>query len=121
DFDRLRVPGRRHLVAAVCPRLPHGTKGKNLLRHVAQDPSGRYIDSLALLHADERTALYSPDVRRAMKANADATLPDCPPPSEGQCGGSPRAAFRSVLRASAAQPHDAIRFRDLPARRRAHE
>jgi asparagine synthase (glutamine-hydrolysing) len=73
-FDRLPVPGRHHLAAAVWPRLPHGTKGKNLLRHVAQDPSGRYIDSIALLHADERTALYSPDVRRAMKANAEARL-----------------------------------------------
>src|SRR6185436_9915025 len=49
----------------------HGVTGKNFLRHVARDPEGRYLDSIAFFQRDEKAALYSGDVRRALAA-ADA-------------------------------------------------
>src|SRR6185436_6311495 len=70
-FDRLPIPGRRAIAGALWPLLPHGVTGKNFLRHVARDPEGRYLDSIAFFQRDEKTALYSGDVRRALAA-ADA-------------------------------------------------
>jgi asparagine synthase (glutamine-hydrolysing) len=67
-FDRLPVPGRRKLAAALWPVLPHGTPGKGLLRRVARDENGRFIDSVAMLQPDEKRALYTNDVRRALGA-----------------------------------------------------
>src|SRR5207249_213122 len=60
-FDRLHVPGLRRAAGVVWPLLPHGTRGKNFLRHVARDDEGRYLHSIAMLQADERHALYSGD------------------------------------------------------------
>ena len=75
QFDRLPIPGARRIAAAVSPLLPHGMTGKNFLRHVAQDDNGRYLDAIAFFHADERAALYSADVRRALRGwNAEHTL-----------------------------------------------
>jgi asparagine synthase (glutamine-hydrolysing) len=63
SFDRL-APGVGRVVAAAAWRaLPHGARGKNFLRHVAQNPKGRYIDSMTFYHADERRALLSPTLR----------------------------------------------------------
>jgi asparagine synthase (glutamine-hydrolysing) len=73
-FDRLRVPGLRGAAALVWPRLPHGTRGKNFLRHVARDAAGRYLDSIAFFQTDERRALYSADVRSTLSSDAEATL-----------------------------------------------
>ena len=73
-FDRLPVPGMRTAAAIAWPLLPHGVKGKNFLRHVARDADGRYLDSIAFFHADERTSLYSGDLRRAVGAGAERTL-----------------------------------------------
>ena len=70
-FDRVRVPGLRHLARAVWPLLAHGARGKNFLRHVARDENGRYLDSIAFFQPDEKAALYTGDVRRALGA-ADA-------------------------------------------------
>jgi asparagine synthase (glutamine-hydrolysing) len=47
--------------------LPHGTRGKNFLRHVAQDPRGRYLESVRLFQRDEVDALLTMDVRRAVR------------------------------------------------------
>lgn len=66
QFDRLSIPGVRRLAGAVWPVLPHGVRGKNFLRHVSRDENGRYLDSIAFLQADEKDALYSADVRRAL-------------------------------------------------------
>jgi asparagine synthase (glutamine-hydrolysing) len=67
-FDRLRLPGARRLAGAIAPLLPHGATGKNFLRHVARDPDGRYLESIAFFQADEKQALYTAGVRRALAA-----------------------------------------------------
>jgi asparagine synthase (glutamine-hydrolysing) len=66
QFDRLPLPGRHALASAIWPRLPHGTYGRNFLRHVAHDENGRYLDSLTFFHADERHALYATDFAGAL-------------------------------------------------------
>ena len=63
QFDRLPIPGRRRVAAAVWPLLPHGVQGKNFLRHVARDDNGRFLESVALFRDDEKDALYSPEFR----------------------------------------------------------
>jgi asparagine synthase (glutamine-hydrolysing) len=60
QFDRLPVPGLRAAAGLAWPLLPHGAKGKNFLRHVAKDPAGRYLDSIAMFQTDERAALLRP-------------------------------------------------------------
>src|SRR3954464_544235 len=70
QFDRMPVPGARTAAALAWPLLPHGAKGKNFLRHVAHDPNGRYLDSIALFHADERAALYADGVRRSLGSSS---------------------------------------------------
>jgi asparagine synthase (glutamine-hydrolysing) len=65
-FDRVPVPGLRAAASLAWPLLPHGMKGKTFLRHVAKDLDGRYLDSIAMFQADERAALYAPDVRAAL-------------------------------------------------------
>jgi asparagine synthase (glutamine-hydrolysing) len=71
QFDRLRVPGLRQLAGAVWPLMAHGARGKNFLRHVSRDDTGRYLDSIAFFQPDEKDALYTDDIRRAL-GNADA-------------------------------------------------
>jgi asparagine synthase (glutamine-hydrolysing) len=66
-FDRWAPPGARALAGAAWPRLPHGARGKNFLRHVSRDANGRYIDSVAFFQPDERRDLYSQDVRRSLR------------------------------------------------------
>jgi asparagine synthase (glutamine-hydrolysing) len=74
-FDRLPVPGRRTVAAAVWPLLPHGVQGKNFLRHVSLDEDERFIDSVALFREDEKAALYTPELRASLRgASAKATL-----------------------------------------------
>jgi len=73
-FDRLPIPGLRALAALVWPHLPHGTRGKNFLRHVSRSDDGRFLDSLVFFQQDERAALYAADTRAALAANAERTL-----------------------------------------------
>lgn len=73
-FDRLGVPGLRKAAAIVWPRLPHGTRGKNFLRHVSRDAGGRYLDSIAFFQADERRALFTADLAATLSGGAEATL-----------------------------------------------
>src|SRR4029450_1236934 len=40
-FDRMRLPGLRTAAALAWPLLPHGARGKNFLRHVAEGAGGR--------------------------------------------------------------------------------
>src|SRR5207253_259766 len=70
QFDRVPVPGLRAAAALAWPLLPHGVKGKNFLRHVAKDPAGRYMDSIAMFQPDERAALYAPGARAALQAQS---------------------------------------------------
>jgi asparagine synthase (glutamine-hydrolysing) len=75
SFDRL-APGVGRAVAAAAWRvIPHGTRGRNFLRHVGRDPRGRYLDSVTFYHADERAALLAPEVRASLGAwNAEAAF-----------------------------------------------
>src|SRR5205085_2253843 len=70
QFDRMPVPGLRTAAALAWPLFPHGAKGKNFLRHVAKDPAGRYLDSVAMFQADERAALYADGLRTANSEGA---------------------------------------------------
>ena len=74
QFDRLPIPGLRRLAALAWPRLPHGMKGKALLRHVSKDDQARYLDSVAFFQPDERLALYTDEVRSRLAASAEQTL-----------------------------------------------
>jgi asparagine synthase (glutamine-hydrolysing) len=67
QFDRWAPPGARALAGAAWPRLPHGARGKNFLRHVSRDADGRYLDSVAFFQQDEKRDLYSPDVGRSLQ------------------------------------------------------
>jgi asparagine synthase (glutamine-hydrolysing) len=69
-FDRLGIPAGRQVAAALWPVLPHGTRGKNFLRHVARDDQGRYLDSSAFFQPDEKAALYTPDVLSSIHTDA---------------------------------------------------
>jgi asparagine synthase (glutamine-hydrolysing) len=71
-FDRLRVPGMRTAARLLWPRLPHGMRGRNFLRHVSRDDRGRYLDSVSFFQEDERRALYSGDLRGALDAGSEA-------------------------------------------------
>lgn len=61
-FDRFNLPFARRMAGLAWPLLPRGARGRNLLRHVAEDLPGRYVDSLSFFHPDERRALLSGDL-----------------------------------------------------------
>jgi asparagine synthase (glutamine-hydrolysing) len=74
-FDRYTPAALRRAAAIVAARLPHGVRGRNFLRHVGRDTEGRYIDSIRFFAADEKPALLTSDVVRALDgANAEALL-----------------------------------------------
>jgi asparagine synthase (glutamine-hydrolysing) len=64
SFDRMTADTGRVMASAIWRALPHGTRGKNFLRHVSRDSQGRYLDSVTFYHADERKALLSPGMLR---------------------------------------------------------
>jgi asparagine synthase (glutamine-hydrolysing) len=66
----------RHAAAAVWPWIPHGVRGRNFLRHVAQDPRGRYLESIRFFQADAMQALLTDDLRRELEddVGSDASL-----------------------------------------------
>ena len=75
QFDRLGIPGGRQVAGALWPLMPHGTTGKNFLRHISRDDNGRYLHSVAFFQHDEKASLYSADVRRALGSwNAEANV-----------------------------------------------
>src|SRR4051812_17335295 len=74
QFDRLPLPGMQAFATLAWPLLPHGTRGKNFLRHVAKDAKGRYLDSITLFQPDERTALYAEGARAALTGDAERVL-----------------------------------------------
>jgi len=65
-FDRYSPRALRRVAAIAAARLPHGVRGKNFLRHIARDEQGRYLDAIRFFGADEKPALLSADVRRAL-------------------------------------------------------
>jgi len=75
QFDSLPLPGKRLVAGLVWPCMPHGARGKNFLRHVSRSDDGRYLDSIAFFQPDEKDALYTGDVRRALAGgSAETTL-----------------------------------------------
>ncbi|MBI2221881.1 MAG: asparagine synthase (glutamine-hydrolyzing) [Acidobacteria bacterium] len=68
-FDRLPLPGTRQVASLLWPMLPHGTRGRNFLRHVSRDEEGRYLDAVALFRTDEKRAMMSADLRAALGAH----------------------------------------------------
>ncbi|MGE5815415.1 MAG: asparagine synthase (glutamine-hydrolyzing), partial [Acidobacteriota bacterium] len=66
-FDRMPLAGKRRLAAALWPLLPHGTRGKNYLRHVSRNDEGRYVDSLCFFQGDEKSSLLTADLRAALR------------------------------------------------------
>jgi asparagine synthase (glutamine-hydrolysing) len=73
-FDALGLPGLRAAAGVAWPLLPHGTRGKNFLRHVAKDSIGRYLDSMTLFPSDERAALYSDGATAALRNATEQRL-----------------------------------------------
>jgi asparagine synthase (glutamine-hydrolysing) len=71
-FDSLLGPAGRAAARVAWPLLPHGVTGKNFLRHVAQDPSGRYLESVRLFQPDELATLLSADLREDIARNRGA-------------------------------------------------
>jgi asparagine synthase (glutamine-hydrolysing) len=67
-FDRYSPRAFRRVAAIAAARLPHGTRGKNFLRHVARTDQGRYLDAIRFFSADEKRALFAPDVFRRLDA-----------------------------------------------------
>jgi asparagine synthase (glutamine-hydrolysing) len=65
-FDRYSPRALRRVAAIAAARLPHGTRGKNFLRHVGRGEHGRYIDAIRFFSADEKPALLSADLRAAL-------------------------------------------------------
>ena len=49
-------------------------RGKNFLRHVSRSDNGRYLDSIAFFQPDEKDALYTADVRRALLGSGSAKI-----------------------------------------------
>jgi asparagine synthase (glutamine-hydrolysing) len=66
QFDRWSGRIGRAMAGAAWRALPHGTRGKNFLRHVSRDPRGRYLDSVSFFQADEKRALLSTDLLTAI-------------------------------------------------------
>ncbi len=65
-FDRYSPRALRRVAAIAAARLPHGTRGKNFLRHVGRDERGRYLDAIRFFGADEKPQLLTVDVQRAI-------------------------------------------------------
>jgi len=65
-FDRYSPRALRRVAEIAAARLPHGVRGKNFLRHVGRDEQGRYLDAIRFFGADEKPALMTADLRRAI-------------------------------------------------------
>ncbi|MGH9141257.1 MAG: asparagine synthase (glutamine-hydrolyzing), partial [Vicinamibacterales bacterium] len=73
-FDRYSPRALRHVAALAAARLPHGVRGKNFLRHVGRDEQGRYLDAIRFFGADEKPALLTMDMQRAIDGPDPETL-----------------------------------------------
>jgi len=73
SFDRTLGPMGRRMAAAIWPVLPHGFRGKNLLRHVSQDAEGRYLDSISIFQPDELSVLLTAPERERSTARPGAS------------------------------------------------
>jgi asparagine synthase (glutamine-hydrolysing) len=61
-FDRYSPRALRFVAGVAAAGLPHGTRGRNFLRHVSRDEPGRYLDAIRFFGRDEKRALLAPEV-----------------------------------------------------------
>jgi asparagine synthase (glutamine-hydrolysing) len=66
-FDKYSPRALRRVAAAAAGRLPHGTRGKNFLRHVGRNEEGRYLDAVRFFSPDEKADLITRDVAARRK------------------------------------------------------
>ena len=72
-FEHLPRFVRQGLMKSLSERLPHGTRGRNYLYNVAQDPVDRYIDSISVFTNLAKSELYSEDFLGTLRRNHPAT------------------------------------------------
>ena len=60
-FEHLPRFVRQGVMKSLSERLPHGTRGRNYLYNVAQEPLDRYIDSISVFTNLAKAELYSED------------------------------------------------------------
>jgi asparagine synthase (glutamine-hydrolysing) len=65
-LDRYAPRALRRAAALAAAPLPHGTKGRNFLRHVGRDERGRYLDAIRFYGVDEKSVLLSPEIYRML-------------------------------------------------------
>ncbi len=106
-FDRYSPRALRRVAAIAAARLPHGVRGKNFLRHVGRDDTGRYLDAIRFFGADEKPALLTPDLLRRIEG----------PDPEARLA----RHFDAVRAPAMAQPDDAVRRGNLSAGGRADQ
>jgi asparagine synthase (glutamine-hydrolysing) len=61
-FDKYSPRALRRVAGVAAGQLPHGTRGKNFLRHVARDEQGRYLDAVRFFSPDEKADLMTGDL-----------------------------------------------------------
>jgi asparagine synthase (glutamine-hydrolysing) len=65
----------RMLAGFAATRLPHGTTGKRFLEQLGREERERYLNAICYFSAEEKPALLTPDVRRALGGfDAEADL-----------------------------------------------
>ncbi len=73
-FDRHGSPLLRRAAGFAAARMPRGVRGRNFLRHVSRDPRGRYLDAIGFFSADDRAALFLPDLAGRRQSDPDTRL-----------------------------------------------
>src|SRR5438034_1763310 len=66
-FDRYGSGPLRRVAATAALALPHGSWGKDFLRHVGRDNRGRYLDTIRFFSADDKPALLSNDLQNRLQ------------------------------------------------------
>ena len=66
-FDRYSPRTLRRVAAVAAAKLPYGVRGKNFLRHVGRDDTGRYLDAIRFFGTDEKLGLMTPDLLRRIE------------------------------------------------------
>ena len=66
-FDRYGSGPLRRVAATAALALPHGSRGKDFLRHVGRDNRGRYLDTIRFFSADDKPALLSNDLQNRLQ------------------------------------------------------
>ena len=72
-FEHLPRFVRQGLMKSLSERLPHGTRGRNYLYNVAQDPLDRYVDSISTFTNLAKSELYTEDFLHTLRRYQPAT------------------------------------------------